>query len=210
MRLAAEAAQEDQRGPSSSPDNSGLDQQRRARNSRREGESEEVKRKAANRMVRQKNQLHQGRRRSFLLAVYDPEATGYMRCQLCERNKMPFGRGNPRSDFFMAVLAVKEYDFESDKNALAMCPNCSAMWKHAKDFDSKVFAETLLRQEVEVNDDKDFYCFEFSLANKARTLRIAPKHLQDLQEVASRYLFNLEVDDGADSGDEMELDVEFD
>ena len=58
------------------------------------------------------------------------DANGNIPCQLCHRRQMPFKV--PRDefgfewDYFEAVALFKNYKRESEKNALALCPTCSA------------------------------------------------------------------------------------
>jgi len=95
----------------------------------REGSAPRIEQESVEIYMRTSYEPAQEERKISLRKLYG-DAEGNIPCQLCHRRQMPFKV--PRNeygiewDYFEAVALFKNYTRESEKNALALCPTCSA------------------------------------------------------------------------------------
>jgi hypothetical protein len=79
------------------------------------------------------------------------DAEGNIPCQLCHRRQMPFKVPQDEFglewDYFEAVALFKNYKRESEKNALALCPTCSAKIRYFRQT-SQQLKDSYLTKEI--------------------------------------------------------------
>lgn len=106
-------------------------------------------------------------------------------CQCCH-NEMPF-KLRSKEYYFEAVQCIDDKEIRHFRNRLALCPNCAAMYQHARETDD---AE-IRRRIVEHEADNKATAVEISvqLAGRELTLRFVGSHWFDLKNILSEELF---------------------
>ena len=95
---------------------------------------------------------------------------GEMICQICG-DEMPFKVNGQY--YFVAIQCISNLSKEIPQNHLALCPNCAAKYRHAKnDSDEQVKAAILATAGSEV---------PVRLADAPHTILFTKTHLADLQ-----------------------------
>ncbi|RXT28004.1 hypothetical protein B5P46_04105 [Rhizobium leguminosarum] len=112
--------------------------------------------------------------RPYLLDLYT-NAADEMICQACHQT-MPFNLPDG-SPYFEAAELLPEASAELVENHLALCPTCSAKWRHARSSsDADVIAELRAAQTPEIL---------VTLAGEATAVRFVQVHLDDLRTIIS-------------------------
>lgn len=97
-----------------------------------------------------------------------------MVCQGCH-DKMPFDRPDG-SPYFEAVECLDSLPQEQPENHLALCPTCSAKWRHANPI-----TDGELREKIAMAEAPEIL---IELAGKPARLRFTQVHLDDIRTIA--------------------------
>lgn len=100
------------------------------------------------------------------------QSDGTMWCQACQK-ELPF-KLDSGDYYFEAVDLIPQLDHEHDKNAVALCPNHTAMFKHAN---------ASREQIAELVQTATGNTIMLTLAGRPVALRFTTTHLRDLQAI---------------------------
>jgi hypothetical protein len=115
--------------------------------------------------------------RAYLRNKYK-NSNDQLMCQCC-RAEMPFKvRGE---HYFEAVQCVRGLDYHFFENRLALCPNCAAMYQHARQTDDDELTRSII--EHEAPDSASFVEIMVILAGRNINLRFVGTHWLDLKTV---------------------------
>lgn len=117
------------------------------------------------------------RARSYLRPMYT-NVDGQMACQCCHL-EMPFKVNDVY--YFEAVQLVDNMDKHLYQCRIALCPNCAAMYKHARETDDEVLLERL--SDHGASDESVSAELEVALAGKTYKLWFVYAHLFDVKEL---------------------------
>lgn len=118
--------------------------------------------------------------KTYLRAKYrNPE--GLLICQCCHE-VMPFKVKDEY--YFEAVQCLRDLDSHCKENHFALCPNCAAMYRHARESGE----EEIRRSIIELNDSSTAESAEITvrLAGREFQLRFVGTHLFDLRTILQK------------------------
>lgn len=115
--------------------------------------------------------------KAYLRPMYTT-VEGRLVCQCC-RLEMPFKVNGMH--YFEAVKLVDNMDKHLYQCRIALCPNCAAMYKHARETDDEVLLERL--SDHGASDESVSAELEVALAGKAYRLWFVYAHLFDVKEL---------------------------
>ncbi|MDB4142953.1 hypothetical protein N9733_05775 [Akkermansiaceae bacterium] len=118
--------------------------------------------------------------KTYLRAKYrNPE--GLLICQCCHE-VMPFKVKDEY--YFEAVQCLRDLDSHCKENHFALCPNCAAMYRHARESDD----QEIRRSIIELNNSPTAESAEITvrLARREFQLRFVGTHLFDLRTILQK------------------------
>ena len=133
----------------------------------------------------------QEERKEHLKKIYG-NLSGEISCQMCHLKQMPFktpiSSDGIHWDYFEAVALFTKHNKESNVNALALCPNCSAKIKNFRKNYSKGLSDKEVKNEiirlknelVHINLNNPEIYFEFEILNTSYEMKFNKKHLLSL------------------------------
>ena len=127
--------------------------------------------------------------KTYLRAKYrNPE--GLLICQCC-RSEMPFKVKDEY--YFEAVQCMRDLDSHCKENHFALCPNCAAMYRYARESGD----EEIRRFIIELNDSSTAESAEITvrLAGREFQLRFVGTHLFDLRTILKKRMVNSAIEE---------------
>ncbi|MEI6702389.1 MAG: hypothetical protein WCL71_02480, partial [Deltaproteobacteria bacterium] len=115
--------------------------------------------------------------KAYLRDLYR-NAYGELACQCC-RKEMPFKHKDSDLHYFEAVLFVNNLEKRHKENNLALCPTCSAMYRHFRETDDISLKQFLA--ECDFPDDAPSVEIPVKLVGKEQRLRFVGKHWFELK-----------------------------
>ena len=102
-------------------------------------------------------------------------------CQCCHE-EMPF-KLHSGEHYFEAVQCIEDKEMRHFQNRLALCPNCAAMYQHARETDDAEIRRRII--ELDANDQAPAVEIPIRLAGSEYTLRFVGTHWFDLKTILS-------------------------
>lgn len=120
--------------------------------------------------------------KAYLRDLYT-NSEGEMGCQCC-RYEMPFKHKNSELHYFEAVQLLRKLDKRYKEVNIALCPTCSAMYRHAKETDDAEVQNEFISQTNQSPDASIEVPVFFS--GRQYNIRFAPKHWFDLKTILEK------------------------